>query len=81
MSATDHDQLLAEARSRLREGIAADPQDAIDQLLDEGLATALEVNALLAELRPGRRARCCGIRFEHGALTSARPCADCPDVP
>lgn len=27
-----------------------------------------------------RRLRCCGIRREHGALTTARPCADCPEV-
>jgi hypothetical protein len=26
------------------------------------------------------RARCCGIIREHGGLTTARPCSDCPDV-
>ena len=25
------------------------------------------------------RERCCGIIWEHGALTQARPCADCPE--
>lgn len=27
---------------------------------------------------PPKRARCCGIITEHGGLTSARPCPDCP---
>lgn len=29
---------------------------------------------------PTVRKRCCGVIYEHGGLTSARPCHDCPEA-